>query len=212
MAMKLAELKVREFADLVASDAPAPGGGSVAAMYGSVGAALAAMAAGLTRGRKKYADHEEHASMVQAKAEELKARLLDVMDRDTDAFLAVSNAFAMPKETDEQKAARSAAIQDGLKGCTETPLEMMRLCDETITLASSLIGRFNETSASDLGVSFLSLEAGIKGAWLNVLINISSIKDSAFAEEKRAEGEALLSHALPLAEECYQKLLKLIEG
>lgn len=134
------------------------------------------------------------------------------MDRDTDAFIAVSDAFGMPKETEEQKALRSAAIQEGLKGCTKTPLEMMELCDETVTLASSLIGRFNDTSASDLGVSFLSLIAGIQGAWLNVLINIGSIKDEAFAAEARSKGEALLSHALPLAEECYQKLLKLIEG
>ena len=210
--MKLDELRVNEFTDLVASDAPAPGGGSVAALYGAIGAALAAMVAGLTQGRKKYAEYAEHAAEVQKKAVDLQERLLDVMDRDTDAFIVVSDAFGMPKETEDEKAARSAAIQEGLKGCTRTPLEMMELCDETVTLAASLIGRFNDTSASDLGVSFLSLTAGIQGAWLNVLINISSIKDEAFSKEARAKGEALLAHALPLAEECYQKLLKMCEG
>ena len=208
--MKLAELKVHEFAELVASDAPAPGGGSVAALYGAVGAALTAMVAVLTQGRKKYADYAEHAAEVQAKASELQKRLIDVMDRDTDAFTAVSSAFDMPKDTDEQKAARSAAIQEGLKGCTKTPMEMMELCDETVTLAASLIGRFNDTAASDLGVALLSLQAGIQGAWLNVLINIGSIKDRAFADEYRAKGEALLAHALPLAEDCYKKILELV--
>ena len=210
--MKLADLKVREFADLVASDAPAPGGGSVAALYGSVGAALTAMVACLTQGRKKYAEYAEHAAEVQRQAALLQEKLIDVMDRDTDAFNVVSAAFGMPRETDEQKAARSAAIQEGLKACTRTPMEMMELCDETVTLAASLIGRFNDTSASDLGVAMLSLKAGIQGAWLNVLINIGSIKDRAFADEYRSRGEALLAHALTLADECYAAILKLIDG
>ena len=210
--MKLADLKVREFADLVASDAPAPGGGSVAALYGSVGAALTAMVACLTQGRKKYAEYAEHAAEVQQQASVLQAKLIDVMDRDTEAFNVVSAAFGMPKETEEQKAARSAAIQEGLKACTRTPMEMMELCDETVTLAASLFGRFNDTSASDLGVALLSLKAGIQGAWLNVLINIGSLKDRAFADEYRSRGEALLAHALPLADECYAAVLKLIDG
>ena len=210
--MKLADLKVREFADLVASDAPAPGGGSVAALYGSVGAALTAMVACLTQGRKKYAEYAEHAAEVQRQASALQEKLIDVMDRDTDAFNIVSAAFGMPKETDEQKAARSAAIQEGLKACTRTPMEMMELCDEAVTLAASLIGRFNDTSASDLGVALLSLKAGIQGAWLNVLINIGSLKDRTFADEYRSRGEALLVHALPLAEESYAAILKLIDG
>ena len=210
--MKLADLKVNEFADLVASDAPAPGGGSVAALYGAIGAALTAMVACLTQGRKKYAEYAEHAAEVQQEASALQAKLIDVMDRDTDAFMVVSDAFAMPKETDEQKAARSAAIQEGLKGCTRTPMEMMELCDKTITLAASLIGRFNDTSASDLGVALLSLKAGIQGAWLNVLINIGSLKDREFADECRSRGEALLAHALPLTDECYAEILKLVDG
>ena len=210
--MKLSDLKVREFADLVASDAPAPGGGSVASLYGAVGAALTAMVACLTQGRKKYAEYAEHAAEVQQQASVLQEKLIDVMDRDTDAFMLVSAAFGMPKETDEQKAARSAAIQEGLKACTRTPMEMMELCDGAVTLAASLIGCFNDTSASDLGVALLSLKAGIQGAWLNVLINIGSLRDREFAEEYRSRGEALLSHALPLVDESYAAILKLIDG
>ena len=143
--MKLADMTVTGFADTVASDAPAPGGGSCAALYGSIGAALTAMVGGLTQGRKKYAEYAEHAAEVEKKGNELKTRLLDVMDRDTEAFNVVSAAFGMPKATDEEKAARSAAIQEGLKGCTKTPMEMMELIDETLTLAQSLLGRFNDT-------------------------------------------------------------------
>ena len=202
--MKLAEMTVTGFADTVASDAPAPGGGSCAALYGSNGAALTAMVGGLTQGRKKYAEFAEHAAEVEKKGNELKVRLLDVMDRDTAAFNVVSAAFAMPTAP--------AAIQEGLKGCTKTPMEMMELIDETLTLAQALLGRFNDTSASDLGVAFLSLKAGIQGAWLNVLINVGSLKDQEFAAEYRAKGEALLAHALPLADECYAEIVKLIEG
>ncbi len=135
------------------------------------------------------------------------------MDRDTEAFNLVSDAFGMPKGTDEEKAARSAAIQNGLKACTKTPMEMMELCGEAAALAASLLERgFNDTSASDLGVAFLSLKSAIQGAWLNVLINIGSIKDEAFAAEYREKGKALLGSTLPLCDACFEKLVAMIEG
>ena len=135
------------------------------------------------------------------------------MDRDTEAFNLVSDAFSMPKETDEQKAARSAAIQNGLKACTKTPMEMMELCGETVALAASLLEHgFNDTSASDLGVAFLSLKAAIQGAWLNVLINVGSIKDEAFVTEYREKGKSLLDSVLPLCDACFEKLIAMIEG
>ena len=115
---KLAELTVTEFADLLASDAPAPGGGSAAALEGAIGAALTAMVCGLTKGKKKFAEFNDLAVEGEVKALALKDRFIDVMDRDTEAFNVVSAAFGMPKATDEEKAARSAAIQKGLEGCT----------------------------------------------------------------------------------------------
>ena len=206
--MKLAEMQVTEFVNLMASDAPAPGGGSAAALEGALGAALTAMVCALTVGKKKYADVQELAVESQKKAEDLKARFVDVMDRDTEAFNAVSAVFAMPKDTDEQKAARKAAMQEALKGCTKTPFEMMQLACETLELTRSLVGRLNASAASDLGCSALSLRAAIQGAWLNVLINVSGIADEAFAAEYRANGQALLDKALPLADEIYEEILK----
>ena len=206
--MKLAELKTSEFVDLLASDAPAPGGGSAAALEGALGAALTAMVCSLTIGKKKYADHQELVTEAQKKAAGLKARFVDVMDRDTEAFNVVSAAFGMPKATDEEKAARSAAIQEGLKGCTKTPFEMMELAVETLELTASILGKSNDSAASDLGVSALSLRAAIQGAWLNVLINIGSLKNKELAEDYRAKGEALLAKALPLADEIYNTVVK----
>ncbi len=206
--MKLAELKTAEFVDLLASDAPAPGGGSAAALEGALGAALTAMVCGLTVGKKKYAEFQELAESAQAKATDLKARFVDVMDRDTEAFNVVSAAFGMPKETDEEKAARSAAIQKGLEGCTKTPFEMMELAVETLELTASILGKSNDSAASDLGVSALSLRSAIQGAWLNVLINIGSLKNKELAEDYRAKGETLLAKALPLADQIYDTVVK----
>ena len=208
--MKLADMQVTHFCDVLASDAPAPGGGSTAALEGALGAALTAMVCGLTtvgKSREKYAEYQEFVLASQKKALDLKARFMDVMDRDTEAFNVVSAAFGMPKATDEEKAARSAAIQKGLEGCTRTPFEMMELAAETLELTAELLGKTNDSAASDLGVSALSMRAAIQGAWLNVLINIGSLKNKELAEDYRKKGEALLAKALPLADQIYQNVL-----
>ena len=208
--MKMAEMNVTQFADVLASDAPAPGGGSTAALAGALGAALTAMVCELTVGKKQFAEVREDVLAVQAKSSELQKRFLDVMDRDTDAFLVVSNAFAMPKATDEEKAARSAAIQKGLEGCTATPFEMMQLAAETIELTESLLGRFNTASASDLGVGALSLRTAVQGAWLNVLINIGSLKNKELAENYRAKGQALVDEVVAAADRVYDIVLTML--
>ena len=208
--MKLADMQVTQFCDVLASDAPAPGGGSTAALEGALGAALTAMVCGLTtvgKSKEKYAEYQEFVVESQKKAADLKLRFVDVMDRDTDAFNVVSAAFRMPKSTDEEKAARSAAIQKGLEGCTATPFEMMELAAETLELTAELLGKTNDSAASDLGVSALSMRAAIQGAWLNVLINIGSLKNKELAEDYRKKGEEMLAKALPLADKIYETVL-----
>ena len=207
---KLADLTVTEFTALLASDAPAPGGGSAAALEGAIGAALTAMVCGLTKGKKKFAEFNDLAVEAEVKALALKDRFIDVMDRDTEAFNVVSAAFGMPKATDEEKAARSAAIQKGLEGCTATPFEMMEIALETLELTDSILGKSNDSAASDLGVSALSLRAAVQGAWLNVLINIGSLKNKELAEDYRVKGEALLAKALPLADKIYAEVVTML--
>lgn len=208
--MKLAEMTVTQFADVLASDAPAPGGGSTAALAGALGAALTAMVCRLTEGRKKYEEFEAHVLEVKEKATRLQAQFIDVMDRDTEAFMVISNAYGMPKATDEEKAARSAAIQAGLVKSTETPMEMMELSAETIALTESLLGKFNTASASDLGVGALTLRTAVQGAWLNVLINIGSLKDKELADQYRAKGQALVDRVVAAADRIYETVLTLV--
>ena len=203
-------MTVTQFADVLASDAPAPGGGSTAALAGALGAALTAMVCRLTEGRKKYEEYQDHILEVKEKATALQAKFIDVMDRDTEAFMVISNAYGMPKSTDEEKAARSAAIQAGLIKSTETPMEMMELAAETIALTESLLGRFNTASASDLGVGALTLRTAVQGAWLNVLINIGSLKDKELAETYRAKGQALVDQVVAAADRVYETVLTLV--
>ena len=209
----LQDLTIRDFVSDLSSGSPAPGGGSAAALTGALGSALTAMVACLTQGRKKYAEYEAFAAQVQLRSDTLTAKLLDVMDRDTLAFNAVSAAFALPKDSEEEKLERSQAIQTALKGCTDPPLECMELCDEAIDLCYDFLeSGFNLSSASDLGVSFLNLKSAMQSAWLNLLINLSSIRDEAFTEAYRARGKALLARAIPLADEGFERVLSLVEG
>ena len=200
--MKLTEMKVNDFIDLLASDAPAPGGGSASALAGAMGVGLSKMVAALTTGKAKYAEHEDTVQEILSKAGALTEKLTAAIDRDTEAFDGVSAVFAMPKGTDEEKAARKEAMQKALKEATLVPYETMELC------LQSLNGKTNTSAASDLGVASLNLKSAVQGAWLNVLINLSGIKDEAFVTEYKSKGEAILAEALPLADEIYNDILK----
>ncbi|MDR2909318.1 MAG: cyclodeaminase/cyclohydrolase family protein [Oscillospiraceae bacterium] len=205
--MKLADITVNEFTKILASEAPAPGGGSTAALHGALGASLVRMVALLTGGREKYREHEPLMKDIAERAEALRIAFIDVMDRDTKAFDAVSEVFSMPKTTDGEKAARRDAMQKALKACTLTPLEMMRLSLEALELMEEAAGKTNESAASDFGVGAISLKAASQGAWLNVLINLGGIRDQDFAEKHRAEGEALMLKAATLADSLCQGVL-----
>ena len=204
--MKLADMKVTEFAELLSSDTPAPGGGSAAALQGALGAALTAMVMSLTVGKKKYAEFEAEALKVQERANQIKAQFIDVMDRDTVVFGEVEAVFKMPKDTDEQKLSRKEAMQIALKNCTKTPFEMMALALQALEVTSTMVDKSNTSAASDLGVAALSLKAAVQGAWLNVLINLGGIQDEGFVKTFRANGEALLAQALQLADEIHEKI------
>lgn len=206
--MELCALTVRGFSDLLGSDAPAPGGGSAAALEGAMGAALAAMVSSLTIGRKKYEQYEDFAKELFDKATALKTRFLAAMETDTAVFNHFSETLSLPKDTEEQKAARTAAMQEALADCTKSPLDMMALAVEALEVTQSAIGKTNLGAASDLGVSALSLKAAVQSAWLNVLINVGILKDKALAEDFRKQGEAQLQKALPLADSIYDEIEK----
>ena len=202
--MKLSELQVKEFVDLLASEAAAPGGGSAAALEGALGVALAAMVCSLTVGKKKY---EEKRLLIESSLErilDIKDSYIDVMVRDTEEFNNLSRAFSLPKNTEEEKEMRSVAIQDGLKACTMTPME---LALESLKVIEKLVGNTNNSAASDLGCAALGVKAAVQGAWLNVKINLVGIKEQSFVKEYQEKGEQILRKTIPLADDIYSMVL-----
>ncbi len=205
--MKLCDMTLTSYLALLGSGAPAPGGGSASALLGAQGAALAAMVAALTIGKKKYPLDQALCQEVYEKATSLREALLSQVDRDTEAFNLVSDAFRLPKESDEEKAARKKAIADATLVATKPPFETMMLCRDTLALTASLLGHSNQNAASDLGVSALNLIGGMKGAWLNVLINLGGLADEALAAELKEKGEKAVKEAEMAADAIYDAVL-----
>ena len=205
--MKLTEMTLPAFCELLGSDAPAPGGGSSAALTGALGVALTTMVAALTTGKEKYAEHETLMQEILKEGETLRLQLVDAIDRDTEAFNGVSAVFSMPKDTDDEKEARKQAMQNALKACTLTPFEMMECSLAALRLTKKALGKSNTNAASDLGVAALSLKAATQGAWLNILINIGGIRDENFVTEYRTKGENILKEVAPMADEIYEIVL-----
>lgn len=185
--MKLTEMTVNDYLELVGSDAPAPGGGSASALVGAQGVGLFTMVAGLTLGRKKYVDFTENCNMIIEAGKPVQDELIAQIDRDTDAYNMISDAFKMPKETDEEKAARKAAIREATIVATNAPLYTLELCHRSMELGKMLIGKFNTNCASDFGVGALNVKAAAYGAWMNVLINVSGL-DEELAADYKAKG------------------------
>lgn len=203
---ELSNLKVNEFTALLGSEAPAPGGGSAAALCGSLGASLAAMVANLTLGRAKYGEYQELAAETAEKADSLRLQLLAAMERDSKAYDGFMAALAMPKESEEEKKLRRAAMDQALIESTESPLATMELARQVLSLTQGLMGRSNTNAVSDLAVSALCLRSAVQGAWLNVLINIGSMKDPELAAAYRSRGEGILAESIALAEEIYHRI------
>ena len=207
--MKLVEMKVNEYLDVLKSDAPAPGGGSASALAAAQGVALVSMVCDLTLGKEKYAEYQDVCGEAKAKASDLYSKLVASIDKDTEAFNLVSAAFKMPKGTDEEKAARSKAIADGTLVATEVPFETMTLCAEGLKTVEKVVGKSNPNAASDLGVAALNLLSGVKGAWLNVLINLPGIKDEAL-KEKFMTGRKTIIEAEALAARIYMEVAAML--
>jgi glutamate formiminotransferase/formiminotetrahydrofolate cyclodeaminase len=183
----LVSRNVREFVDEVASSSPAPGGGSVSALAGSLGAALGCMVANLTIGKPGYEAAAGEIQDALQKLETLRKDMLNIVEEDTQAFNRVSAAYQMPKETGPQKVERSRAIQDALKGATQVPLKLTRKCSSALDLLKALAAKGNPSAASDAGVGALLAYAGLTGASLNVEINLGGMKDQDFAAHVRKE-------------------------
>ena len=183
------------FAASVASGDPVPGGGSVCALAGQLGAALAQMVAGLTIGRKKYAAVDGEMKAIASEAAALAHELSALVQRDSAAYTLVSNAYKMPKDSPENVVARDAAIQRALMTATEVPLETARAAASVAALAARCAAKGNTNAASDAGVAALLADAACKGAAYNVRINVASMNDKSVGAGFAAEAKQLAAKA-----------------
>jgi formiminotetrahydrofolate cyclodeaminase len=205
--VKLTEKPVTAFLDELASNAPAPGGGSVAALSGALGAALVSMVCNLTIGEKGYDDVQDDINELLSRSESLRQELTDLLEEDVKAYTGYSIAAKMPRDTDEEKAARAEAMQAALKVATDVPLGIAEAAVKVMDLCMPAAEKGNKWAVSDAGVAVLMAEAALRSAALNVLINLGTLKDAEFVADRRRKLESLLAGKGVMRDEIYDHVV-----
>ena len=201
---KLIDRTLTDFADETASESPAPGGGSISAYMGALGAALGTMVANLSSHKRGWDERWEEFSDWAEKGKAFQIQLMKLVDEDTNAFNKIMDAFSLPKKTEEEKAIRKQAVQEATRFATEVPFKTMQLCYECMSVAKAMAEIGNPNSVTDAGVGALAARAGVVGAFLNVKINASGLDDKASAEKIIREGENVVEKAGQLEAEILQ--------
>ncbi|WP_251234358.1 cyclodeaminase/cyclohydrolase family protein [Bacteroides nordii] len=187
----LVDLKVTDFLNKVAGSDPVPGGGSVAALNGAIASALTAMVAGLTIGKKGYEDTAEIMKHIQTLALTQKTGFVVDIDRDSEAYNKVFDCFKLPKNTDEEKKIRSAAIQEATKFAALVPMQVARNAYELMGIIADVAKMGNRNAVTDACVAMMSARSAVLGALMNVRINLGSLKDRTFVEQLQSEADEL---------------------
>jgi len=200
---KMMDKPVKTFLDELASNAPAPGGGSVAALAGALGAGLISMVCNLTLGKPKYAGVQDEISVTVKVSEQLRLELTRLLEADAEAYTMLNQTMKMPRDTEEQKNTRAAAMDKALKAATDVPMKVAEACVEVMNLCPQTAEKGNANAISDVGVAILTAEAGLRSAALNVLINLGFIKDEQFVSENRKKLDTLLKGKPELRDEIY---------
>lgn len=200
--MKIETMKIREYLDMLGSDAPAPGGGSVSAVTAAQGAALNLMVLDLTKGKEKYKEYEEHNSEAERKCRKLFEELASDADKDKEAFTVLSEAYRIPKDDPERK----NKIGEASLGATEVPFRLMEKCMEGVEITQSLTGKTNKMASSDLGVAALCFDCACRSAWLNVKINIPYLTDEEKKNEYIGKGAEILEKCRIIADKVYKEV------
>jgi formiminotetrahydrofolate cyclodeaminase len=190
-----AQIALSDLLDAFASNEPVPGGGSAAALAGAVGASLLIMVAGLPKTRTGAPEEAADLAEASARLRPLRDRLASLVERDSAAYTAVLDAMRLPKATDADKQARRTAIEDAMRGAIEVPMDTMRACQQAVRGAVIVASNGNTNASTDTGTAVLLLMAGLRGAALNVDVNLKSLSDAAFAQRVSAERDQLLSDA-----------------
>lgn len=197
----LINMKLNDFADLTGSEFPAPGGGSISAYMGALGAALGTMVANLSAHKRGWDDHWEEFSDWAEKGATYYKALVNTVDEDTDAFNKIMEAFRLPKKSDEEKAARHQAIQEATKNAINVPFRIMELAYGSMEVMKAMAEIGLQASVSDAGVGALAARAAVQGAFMNVKINMAGLEDKEFAAEKLKAGNEILEKAIALEKE-----------
>jgi glutamate formiminotransferase / formiminotetrahydrofolate cyclodeaminase len=205
----LVELTLNQFADLLSTDEPAPGGGSVAALCATLSGALTAMVANLTFGKKGYEKNWAAAKELADKGQEVKKRSLVAIDKDTDSFNLLMDAMRLPKKTDEDKVARNKAIQDATKQAIMVPMETLELSLEAVELAAKIMKIGNKNALSDAGVAASIANTAAKGAYYNIRINMPGIEDETFKDEVTTKALRLVEKVELVSKDVEKALGKL---
>ncbi|MDO3640626.1 glutamate formimidoyltransferase [Mucilaginibacter sp. L3T2-6] len=198
---KLASMTLMDFADETASESPAPGGGSISAYMGALGASLATMVANLSSHKKGWDGRWKEFSDWAEKGQRYKDELVKLVDEDTAAFNKIMEGFGLPKSNDEEKAARNKAIQDATRCAIEVPFKMMQTACDSLTVIKAMAETGNPNSVTDAGVAALCVRSAVIGAFMNVKINASGYKDRAFVEKILADGSEIENKAIALEKE-----------
>src|SRR5436309_847964 len=206
--LSLAKMNLREFCNETLSDSPAPGGGSVAALMGALGASLGGMVANLSAGKRGWDDKLEYFSGWAVKAQQLKDELLSLVDEDTAAFNKVMDALALPKESAEEKATRATTIEEATKHAAEIPLKVMETASRSYALLAEMAERGNPVSISDVGVGTLATRACIEGAALNVRINLGQLKN----EKSKKDLQEKVRKISADSEAQFKTIIEVVEG
>lgn len=194
-------MTIEAFAAQTASNDPVPGGGSISALAGALAAALAEMVAGLTIGKKKYAEVEEEMKSVIPGMQSVREQLLLDIKRDSESFNLYMQALSLPKDTDEEKAARTAAMQNGLKEAVKVPLSVAKASASILPVAGIMVSKGNQSAVTDGLVAAMMARTAVLGALFNVKINLQSIKDEEFVNEISKEVKELEGLAVKLEKE-----------
>jgi glutamate formiminotransferase/formiminotetrahydrofolate cyclodeaminase len=206
----LKSLVEAEFVEELSTNSPAPGGGSVSALAGSLGASLSSMVAALTHEKKEMLDSKPLMDEIGVEAQALKDRLAFLVDEDTEAFNQVMEANRLPATDDTEKKAKEKAVDAANKYAIAIPMETAEKCYRVIELADTLVEKGNPNSVSDAGVAAEMALAGVRGACMNVLINLPGIQDQTYRDEKRSAVEDLIQKAESLHQAVYGKTIKVI--
>lgn len=207
---KLVRMSLRAFADETASESTAPGGGSISAYAGSLGAALGTMVANLSAGKRGWEEHIDLFSAEAGKGQAIKDELLKLVDEDTNAFTRIMNGFAMPKGTDEEKKARTEAIEEATRYACEIPFRVMEVSCSSLDMLQLMVEKGNPNSITDAGVGVLCVKTAVRGAYFNVMINAQGLKDKAFADDIKARAKKVLDVTNSRSEEILEKVESVI--